>query len=130
MLTLDAKINGSMPMSVCWVKNGVRLEEDNKHRIVEHNDQFTLVVVEADVSDSGSYECIAVNSVGEARCTAQIIIEEKAVQPERIEQAEVQPKVIEKLQDITVREGQSALFKCRISGNDGKMFASLTIISL
>lgn len=107
-------------MKVYWVKNGVRLEEDNKHRIVEHNDQYTLVVVEADVSDLGSYECIAVNSVGEARCSAQIIIEEKVITQERVEQTEIQPKVVEKLQDVTVREGQSALFKCRIVGNEGE----------
>lgn len=99
------------------MKNGTRVQEDNKHRLVEHEDQYTLVVLEVITADSGAYECVAINSVGEARCTAQISveIEEAREQPKEL----VQPKVIEKLKDITVREGQSAVFKCRIIGNEG-----------
>lgn len=117
VVTLDAKINGSRPMNVFWVKNGNRLKEDNKHRIVEHEDQFTLVVLEVTIEDSGSYECVAMNSVGEARCTANIIVEEVVIEQKIVEKTEA--KVIEKMKDIAVREGQSAVFKCRISGNEG-----------
>lgn len=121
VITLDAKINGSTPMNVYWLKDGVRVQEDNKHRLVEHEDQYTLVVLDAISSNSGSYECVAVNSVGEAHCTAQIIVEAGDVQPKS---QMVEAKVIEKLKDVTVREGQSAIFKCRIVGNEGKMFIS------
>lgn len=117
IITLDAKINGSKPLNVYWMKNGVRVQEDSKHQLVEHEDQFTLVVLEVTTSDSGSYECVAINSVGEARCTAQITVEVSSVEEKPREV--VQPKVLEKLKDITVREGQSAVFKCRIIGSEG-----------
>lgn len=75
--------------------------------------------------DSGSYECVAVNAVGEARCTATVTVEEKdgeEVLGKPSTSAKEQPKVIEKLKDVTVREGQSAVFKCRISGSEGNFF--------
>lgn len=124
VITLDAKINGSKPMNVFWIKNNTRVQEDNKHRIVEHEDQYTLVILEVTVEDSGSYECVAINSVGEARCTASILVEEMPVSEKQAEA--VQPKVIEKLKDITVREGQPAVFKCRIIGNEGKFMLKLS----
>ena len=120
VITLDAKISGSLPLNVHWMKNGVRVQENNKHRLVEHEDQYTLVVLEVTYDDSGAYECVAINSVGEARCTAQISVETADTQEKPKET--VQPKVIEKLKDITVREGQSAVFKCRIMGNEGILF--------
>ncbi|XP_075588793.1 LOW QUALITY PROTEIN: titin-like [Dermatophagoides farinae] len=114
VITLDAKINGSQPMNVFWAKNGQRIQEDKKHRIVEHEDQYTLVVLDAHVDDSGSYECVAMNNVGEARCIAEVFVEE--AEPLSVESfPEEEPKIIEKLKDITVKEGQSAVFKCRIT---------------
>ena len=123
VITLDAKINGSQPMNVFWAKNGQRIQEDKKHRIVEHEDQYTLVVLDAHVDDSGSYECVAMNNVGEARCIAEVFVEE--AEPLSVENfPEEEPKIIEKLKDITVKEGQSAVFKCRITctnqGNEKK----------
>lgn len=123
VLTLDAKINGSRPLNVYWMKNGVRVQEDSHHRLVAHEDQYTLVVLEVTTADSGSYECVAINGVGEARCTAQITVDVQSTEVKPKEQ--VQPKVIEKLKDVIVREGQPAVFRCQISGHDGMCCACM-----
>ena len=103
-------------MNVFWAKNGQRIQEDKKHRIVEHEDQYTLVVLDANINDSGQYECVAMNNVGEARCLAEVIVEDSAEQSiEQQQQSFVEPNVIEKLKDLIVKEGQSAVFKCRIT---------------
>ncbi|OTF74185.1 hypothetical protein BLA29_015379 [Euroglyphus maynei] len=61
------------------------------------------------------------NNVGEARCIAEVIVEESEPLIEE-QQKDMEPKVMEKLNDITVKEGQSAVFKCRITCglNQGK----------
>lgn len=105
-------------MNVFWTKNGQRINEDKKHRIVEHEDQYTLVVLEPTLNDSGSYECVAMNNIGEARCIAEVIVEEDEKVEEKIKTG-IEPNLIEKLKDVTVKEGQSAVFKCRINGSDG-----------
>jgi len=118
LIRLDAKISGSKPLNVYWVKNGNRVSQNQKHKIIEDDDQYTLLVLEADLDDKGSYECVAINKVGEARCTCQVLIEAPAV-TQQLSKEEMIPKVIEKLVDVTVKEGQSAVFRCRISGTNG-----------
>ncbi len=119
LIRLDAKISGSKPLNVYWVKNGNRVSQNLKHKIIEDDDQtYTLLVIEADNNDEGSYECVAINKAGEARCTCQVLIEAPLL-IKQLSKEEMIPKLIEKLKDVVVKEGQSAVFRCRISGTDG-----------
>jgi hypothetical protein len=119
LIRLDAKISGSKPLNVYWVINGNRVSQNLKHKIIEDDDQtYTLLVIEADFNDEGSYECVAINKVGEARCTCQVLIEAPPM-IKQLSEEEMVPKLIEKLKDVVVKEGQSAVFRCRISGTNG-----------
>lgn len=42
---------------------------------MEEEDQYTLLVLEAAPEDVGSYECVAINKAGEARCQASIQVQ-------------------------------------------------------
>ncbi|CAG2118857.1 unnamed protein product, partial [Medioppia subpectinata] len=116
LIRLDAKISGSKPMDVYWLKNGERIQQTKRHKMVEDDDQYyTLLIIEAETSDGGSYECAAINKAGEAHCIAQVLIEEQVI-IRQMSKEEMVPKLLEPLHDVVVKEGQSALFKCRISG--------------
>ena len=119
LIRLEAIISGTKPLNVCWLKNKKTISQNKKYKIVEDEDQFILLVIEADTDDQGVYECVAVNEVGEARCQCQVVIEAPLI-TKQLSKEEMNPKVIEPLKDLVVKEGQSAVFRCRISGFFGK----------
>jgi len=94
------------------------------HKMIDDDDHNTLLILEPVPEDSGIYECVAINQVGEARCQARIIIEgpSSASKGRQISAKgqEKPPKCIVSLKDGTVQEGQAALFKCQISGVTSK----------
>ncbi|XP_067120871.1 titin [Centruroides vittatus] len=120
LVRLDAKVSGSKPFDVYWLKNGKKVVPDITHKLLEEDDLYTLLILEAVNEDAGSYECVAINKAGEARCQANVIIEsptkpKAAVSKDQGKESKV-PEVVDPLKDLTVKEGQSAVFQCKISG--------------
>lgn len=70
-------IAGSKPLDVYWLKNGKKIVQDITHKTIEEEDQHTLMILEATQEDVGTYECVAINKVGEARCQANIQVQGK-----------------------------------------------------
>jgi titin len=121
LVRLDAIIAGSKPFDVYWLKNGKKIAQDITHKQVEEEDQYTLLILEAAAEDVGSYECVAINKVGEARCQASIQVLAAPVPkskstPKKTDKKNKAPECIEPLKDSTVRESQPATFRCRFSG--------------
>lgn len=116
----DAKINGAKPMDVYWLKNGQKLAPSLKHKIVEEDNTYTLLVIEAYQDDAGVYECVAVNTAGEARCGGECFIISSKAPPKKPQQSvpgtEKTPTLIEPLKDHTINEGSGIVFKCRVIG--------------
>lgn len=115
----DARITGTKPMDVYWLKNGKKVTPNIKYKILEEQDTFTLLIIEAYQEDAGKYECVAVNSLGEARCEAICNVEaptspkqDKPTTPGK----ETAPKILEPIRDQKVSEGQPTFFKTRVSG--------------
>ncbi|XP_070385209.1 myosin light chain kinase, smooth muscle-like [Dermacentor albipictus] len=100
-------------------QNG-KVTGDVSHKIVEEDDLYTLLILEAQAdSDSGSYECVASNSAGEARCQAHVVIEgakpkTPPTSPKEAPGDQKPPTVTEPLKPLAVKQGQSAVFRCRI----------------
>lgn len=117
---LDAKINGTKPMDVYWLKDGKKITSNIKYKIVEEDNVFTLLIIEAFSEDAGKYECVAVNTAGEARCEAECSIlsaQAGANKPQQaVSGAEKQPTLAEPLKDQVINEGSSIVFKCRAIG--------------
>lgn len=70
--------------------------------------------------DTGKYECVAINSAGEARCEAECTVRGPQ-SPTKVPKpttptVEKAPTVLEPLKDQTIKEGTSVAFACRITG--------------
>ncbi|KAL1117095.1 hypothetical protein AAG570_004423, partial [Ranatra chinensis] len=119
----DAKLTATKPVDVYWLKNGKKLSPDIRHKILEEDGSYTLLIIEATHEDSGRYECVAINNAGEARCEAELVVEKpQQKQPAQQQQQpgkpgqEQAPQVALQLSDQTRNEGQPVFFKCRITG--------------
>lgn len=115
----DARINGSKPLDVYWIKDGNKITPSIKHKVVEEDNNYTLLVIEAYQEDAGIYECVAVNNSGEARCDAECRVRSMKTPQKRepsVPGTEKTPTLIEPLKDQNVTEGSSAIFKCRVVG--------------
>lgn len=115
----DARINGTKPLDVYWLKDGNKITPNIKHKIVEEDNNYTLLIIEAYQEDAGVYECVAVNNSGEARCNAECRVRSMKTPQKReasVPGPEKPPTLIEPLKDQKVVEGSSAIFKCRVVG--------------
>lgn len=120
LVRFDSRINGTKPMDVYWLKRGKKITPDIRHKTLEEDGVYTLLIIEVVPEDSGKYECVAMNRAGEARCEAECIVETPSTpskQPAKptTPGAEKAPTVVEPLKDQTIREGQSVAFRCKIS---------------
>ena len=103
-----------------WLQNGKKVTADIRYKTLEEDNTYTLLILETVPEDSGKYECVAINSAGEARCDAECTVRgpqspAKTAKPTTpgVEKA---PTVLEPLRDQTIREGTSVAFACRITG--------------
>lgn len=118
---LDAKVTGTKPLQVFWARNGQEVKPDITHKLLEEDDVHTLLILEVTPEDNGTYECVAVNMAGEARCQSKTVVEVSTVRDTtHVTQVALPPQVIEPLKGVIVPEGQSALFCTRISNVLGK----------
>lgn len=115
----DARVTGTKPMDVYWIKDGQKIPQNIKYKTVEEDNLYTLLIIEAYPEDSGKYECVAVNSAGEARCDAECFVKSQT-QPQKdkpsAQGAEKLPTIVEPIKEQKVTEGQSVVFKCRVVG--------------
>lgn len=119
LVRFDTKVTGTKPLDVYWLKNGKKVQPDIRNKILEEDGTFTLLILEAYPQDSGKYECVAMNSAGEARCDAECSVNAPATKEKPKPQskaANAPPEVIESLKDKSVTEGQSIEFSCKILG--------------
>jgi titin len=119
LVRFDARISGTKPLDVYWLKNGKKVTANIKYKILEEDSTYTLLIIEAYPDDSGKYECVAVNTGGEARCDATCVVESpKSPKKEKPSTpgAEKAPELVEPLKDQTVSEGQATVFKTRVVG--------------
>jgi len=87
---------------------------------LEEDNTYTLLILETVPEDTAKYECVAINSAGEARCEAECNVRgpqsptkvAKPITPT----AEKAPTILEPLKNQTIKEGTSVAFACRISG--------------
>lgn len=124
LVRLDAKIHGTQPIDVYWLKGGQKIQEDSRRKMVVEEGVNTLLILEAVIDDTGSYECVAINKAGEARCQADVIItgdSTPASTPTAPKGTKQAPTIIEKLKGHIVQEGQSARFECVVSGEPSKL---------
>ncbi|KAM6949954.1 protogenin A [Lycodopsis pacificus] len=108
---LDCQAHGESPIDVRWLKNGVKVVENER---VYHLSNGSLYISEVesrrgDKSDEGLYQCLAQNKYG-------AILSQKA----RLTIASIYAFAIQPT-SIVVTEGSVARFSCRISAHPPSM---------
>lgn len=117
-------------MDIYWLKSGRKIASDIRYKILDEDDVHTLIIIETLPEDSGSYECVAINSAGEARCEAQCFVESAPVakgasSPDVKTGAKASgaPRFTLPIGEQDVAEGQPAVFKCRVTGSPAPQIA-------
>lgn len=122
LVRLDARLLGSQPMEVKWLRDGQRVRADRLHKMLLEGDLYTLLILECTAQDEGIYECIATNGVGESSCKAKVTISQgrgstpsSHYSDEGLQGRAEIPKVIKKLENQQVAEGRPVTLRCQIS---------------
>ncbi|XP_041118018.1 myosin light chain kinase, smooth muscle-like isoform X1 [Polyodon spathula] len=85
----DCKIEGFPDPEVVWYKDEQPIKE-TRHFQIDYDEEGNCCLVISDVSgeDDAKYTCKAVNSLGEATCTAELIVEVMGKEEEEEEEEE------------------------------------------
>ncbi|OCT89559.1 protogenin [Xenopus laevis] len=106
-VVLDCQANGEAPITVTWMKNGVKISE--KERISTfHNGSLYIREVEGrkgEQSDEGFYQCLALNKFG------AILSQRAHLSLATMSGFEEQPV------SVDVQDGSVARFSCKITAN-------------
>ncbi|OCT86968.1 protogenin [Xenopus laevis] len=104
---LDCQTNGEAPITVTWMKNGIKISE-NERISTFHNGSLYIREVEGrkgEQSDEGFYQCLALNKFG------AILSQRAHLSLATMSGFEEQPMSIE------VQDGSVARFSCKITAN-------------
>uniref|UniRef100_A0A803VK92 Obscurin, cytoskeletal calmodulin and titin-interacting RhoGEF n=1 Tax=Ficedula albicollis TaxID=59894 RepID=A0A803VK92_FICAL len=88
--------------SVVWRKGIAELRAGRKYEFTQKGQVLQLTIKNLEKSDSDTYSC----DIGDAQSRAKLTVQGQKV------------LITEDLEDVTVLEGESAMFKCRISPVD------------
>ncbi|XP_053913945.1 obscurin isoform X12 [Cuculus canorus] len=87
---------------VVWRKGIAELRAGRKYEMTQKGQVLQLTINKLEKSDSDTYTC----DIGDAQSRAKLVVQGQKV------------LITEDLEDVTVLEGESAMFKCRISPID------------
>ncbi|XP_064603748.1 myosin-binding protein H-like isoform X2 [Liolophura sinensis] len=62
---------------VTWYKNGRELRSDDHYDIIYSSGVCSLEVLNAEVEDTATYKCIAINELGEEETSCRVVVEER-----------------------------------------------------
>ncbi|XP_072237408.1 protogenin A [Leuresthes tenuis] len=104
---LDCQAHGEAPIDMTWLKNGVKLVEDERVYLLSNGSLYISEVESrrGDKSDEGCYQCLAQNKYG-------TILSQKA----RLTIASMSSFALQPM-SVVVIEGSVARFSCKISAH-------------
>ncbi|XP_070569690.1 myosin light chain kinase, smooth muscle-like isoform X2 [Ptychodera flava] len=102
-------VSGTPKPTVQWEKDGKVLKDEGRFEIYEERGVHILEIFDAEVSDSGQYKATATNAAGKVMTSVSLTVEGKKTRTEA-------PKFIRKSKDLTIQDGDEAMFECEVSG--------------
>ena len=104
-LQLNTALRGKPSPSLLWLKDGEELKPGNKRvKLSRDKDNISLLVKKVVPSDSGKYQCSIKNEAGEKTIEAVVVVNSK-------------PKVLKKMKDAIIIEGEKLLLETQILGD-------------
>ncbi|KRY53788.1 Muscle M-line assembly protein unc-89 [Trichinella britovi] len=107
---MSLKVSGYPLPVITWFKDGVPLQEDERHKFYSDEDGFFAMTIEPVLmEDTGRYTCVATNEYGQATTSAFFRVVTAEREPEK-------PRFVTVLQDLQIHEGETAKFSCEVEG--------------
>lgn len=72
---LECKVSGTAPISVSWFQDGNEIVSGEKYEISFLDNVCALKLNALDVTDTGSYTCVAANVAGSDECSAFLTVQ-------------------------------------------------------
>lgn len=72
---LECKVSGTAPISVSWFQDGNEIVSGEKHEVSFLDNVCALKLNGLDVTDTGSYTCVAANVAGSDECSAFLTVQ-------------------------------------------------------
>ncbi|XP_060628767.2 obscurin-like protein 1 isoform X2 [Anolis sagrei] len=112
---LKWQVTGEPRPSIVWEKDGSELELSGRIFVMADEDAYSLLVSQANPTDSGRYMCKAKNSVGETYAAVTLKVEATELQPKG--NLDAQPPIfLNRPISAQVARGENVTFACRVSG--------------
>lgn len=107
ILKAEVRVTGLPYPRVTWLKDGQAFDENERISIVydSQSSTWTLKIPDCQESDSGVYECRAVNPGGEKSTKATFTVAGEAA------------SLVDTPEKVSCLEGQTAVFGCRVAGD-------------
>uniref|UniRef100_A0A6I8N269 Ig-like domain-containing protein n=1 Tax=Ornithorhynchus anatinus TaxID=9258 RepID=A0A6I8N269_ORNAN len=100
---LECELRGTPPFQVSWHKDKREIRSGKKYKIMSENFLTSIHILNVDVSDTGEYQCKALNDVGSDSCTGSIALKEP-------------PRFVKKLSDLSAVVGDQVQMQATIEG--------------
>ncbi|CAG2187953.1 Myosin light chain kinase, smooth muscle,Myosin light chain kinase family member 4,Death-associated protein kinase 2,Myosin light chain kinase 3,Death-associated protein kinase 1,Death-associated protein kinase 3,Myosin light chain kinase 2, skeletal/cardiac muscle [Mytilus edulis] len=120
-VTFTCTVTGIPNPKVTWYRDDRDVTKESRYLVRNKYGLLSLEIMDVTERDMGQFTCKAVNSEGEATCTASL--EVVAAEKETIrEPVSKRPEFIEPLHDIIVMAGEEVTFTCKATGNPTPTF--------
>ncbi|GAB1285527.1 Hemicentin-1 [Apodemus speciosus] len=97
LLELDCQVSGSPPPTIMWLKGGQLIDERDGFKILLNGRK--LVIAQAQVSDTGLYQCVATNIAGDHRKEFEVTVHV----PPTIKSSDLPEKTVVRNKPVTLQ---------------------------
>jgi len=98
----EVKLKGEPRPEIEWYKGSTKIVDEGRYSFEETNDgKYTLIIVDLNRDDTGSYKCVATNEAGKATTRTDLTVKERQFAPE-IESEHEGPIVVNQNDEVNI----------------------------
>lgn len=110
----EVEFDGDPLPTIKWYREDFPIQNSSDLQIYTFSTKSVLIVRQVFMEDSGVFSVVAENRGGKAKCSANLVVEERRRQPGR--GGVIPPSFVTTIQNTSVPTGQLARFDAKVSG--------------